>query len=205
MGVKRYLSTKAMCSMINAYVHSITDYCIDIWTVHSDVKLCKIQALINRFLLNYFFPSIVKKSKKKSYQAVRRSMNIIDLRSSCNFLSLKERSDYVLLKNLLKSHLLSPLSFTERSKNNPMPMLPVLRHSTASYERSLEFRGRKLWNDLPKDWVLNNMSYPGFCVKIKEWIIKNAIMNLCTTQILIICLFISYPSVSHSEKQCNIC
>jgi hypothetical protein len=66
MGVKRYLSTKAMCSMINAYVHSITDYCIDIWTVHSDVKLCKIQALIDRFLLNYFFPSIVKKVRKKA-------------------------------------------------------------------------------------------------------------------------------------------
>jgi hypothetical protein len=95
-----------------------------------------------------------------------------DLRKKSNFLSLKESSNYVLLKNLFKSHLLSPLSFTERSKNNPMPMLPVLRHSTASYEKSLEHRGRKLWNDLPKDWVLNDMSYAGFCLKIKEWIVK---------------------------------
>jgi hypothetical protein len=155
--------------MINASVHSITDYSIDIWTVRSDAKLCKIQALIDRFLLNYFFPSIVKKSKRKSHQSVRRSINIIDLRIRCNFLSLKERSDYVLLKTPLRSHLLSPLPSVI---NNPMPMLHVLRHSTASYKRSLEYGGRKLWNDLPKDWVLNDMSYPGFCVKIKEWIIK---------------------------------
>jgi hypothetical protein len=154
MGVKRHLSTKAMCNMINAYVHSITDYCIDIWTVQTDVRLDKIQAVIDRFLLNFFFPSFAKKSHKQSYQSVRRSINIIELRNKCNFLSLKERSDYVLLKNLLKSHLWSPLSFT------------------AFYERSLEYRGRKLWNDLPKDWVLNDMSYPGFCVKINKWIVS---------------------------------
>jgi hypothetical protein len=78
----------------------------------------------------------------------------------------------VLLNNLFKSHLLSSLSFTERSKTNHMPMLPVLRHSTASYKKSLEYRGTKLWNDLPKVWVLNDMSYPGFCMKIKEWMVK---------------------------------
>jgi hypothetical protein len=33
LGIKRHLSCQAMCSMINAYVHSYTDYCIDIWSV----------------------------------------------------------------------------------------------------------------------------------------------------------------------------
>jgi hypothetical protein len=64
------------------------------------------------------------------------------------------------------------LVFTPRSINYSMPKLPVIRHNTTSYERCLKFRSRKLWNELPKEWVLNDMSYPGFCVKVKEWIIS---------------------------------
>jgi hypothetical protein len=81
MGVKRHLSVQVICSMLNAYVHSITDYCIDIWSVNSKVRLDKIQTLIDRFLVNYSFPSIIKKSYKKSYRSVRSSINMIDLRN----------------------------------------------------------------------------------------------------------------------------
>jgi hypothetical protein len=90
----------------------------------------------------------------------------------CDFLTLKERSHFVLLKNLFKRHMSHSLVFTLRSINFSMPKLPVIRHNTTSYERCLEFRGRKLWNELPKEYVLNDMSYPGFCVKVKEWIIS---------------------------------
>jgi hypothetical protein len=55
-----------LCSMLNAYVHSITDYCIDIWSVNSEVRLHKIQALIDRFLVNYFFPQLSKKVTKRA-------------------------------------------------------------------------------------------------------------------------------------------
>jgi hypothetical protein len=50
-----------MCSMINAYVHSYTDYCIDIWSVQNEIRLNLIQNKIDRFLINYFFPTILKK------------------------------------------------------------------------------------------------------------------------------------------------
>jgi hypothetical protein len=174
LGVKRYLSCQAMCNMLNAYVHSLTDYCIDIWTVQGDTRLNLIQNKIDRFLINYFFPTIVKKStRKRTYRSVRDSIDINQLRDVCNFLTLKERSDFVLLKNLFKCHALCPLVFTLRSSTRCMPQLPVTRHNTAFYERSLEFRSRKLWNALPKEWVLNDMSYPGFCVKVKNWIISH--------------------------------
>jgi hypothetical protein len=56
--------------------------------------------------------------------------------------------------------------------DNPFPQLPVISHITASYERCLEHRSRKLWNCLPKDWVLNTLSYNQFCTKVKDWIIN---------------------------------
>jgi hypothetical protein len=160
-----------MCNIINAYVHSVTDYDIDMCTVQTEVRLCKMQSLIDRFLINYYFPAIVRKIRKKNYQSVLISININEIRNNCNDVSLKERSDYVLLKNLFKSHSLSPLpfsAFSDRTKNKSMPMLFVLRNSAASYEISIEYHGRRLWNDFPKDWALNDMSYPGFCVKNKE-------------------------------------
>jgi hypothetical protein len=173
LGVKRHLSCQAMCNMLNAYVHSVTDYCIDIWTVQSDTRLSLIQNKIDRFLINFFFPTIVKKcSHRKSYNSVRNNIDIYKLRDICNFLTLEERSHYVLLKNLFKCHMSNSLVFTLRSRAYNMPQLPVIRHNSSSYERSLEFRGRKLWNNLPKEWILNDMSYPGFCVKVKDWIIS---------------------------------
>jgi hypothetical protein len=84
MGVLRYLTVQAMCSMLNAYVYSITDYCIDIWTTNTEVKLDKIQALFDRFLVNHFPPQFLKKSHKRAI--VRISINMVDLRNNCNFL-----------------------------------------------------------------------------------------------------------------------
>jgi hypothetical protein len=142
------------------YVHSVTDYCVDIWTVQNDNRLSTFQDKINRFLINYFFPAIVKKcSLKKSYTSARNSINADELLNICNFLNIKERSDFVLLKNLYKRHNSALLVFMVRSINNPWPQLPVIRHSTSSYERSLEYRRRKLWNCLPKHWILNSLSY----------------------------------------------
>jgi hypothetical protein len=77
LGIKRYLSCQAMCNMLNAYVHSYTDYCIDIWSVQNETRLNIIRNKIDRFLINYFFPTIVKKSsRKKLYSSI---MNNIDL------------------------------------------------------------------------------------------------------------------------------
>jgi hypothetical protein len=132
-----------MCNMLNAYVHSVTDYCIDIWTVQSDTRLSLIQNKIDRFLINFFFPTIVKKcSRKKSYNSVRNNIDIYKLRDVCNFLTLEERSHYVLPKNMFKCHMSNSLVFTHRSRTYNMPKLPVIRPNSSSYERSLEFRGR---------------------------------------------------------------
>jgi hypothetical protein len=140
----------------------------------NEIRLNLIQNKIDRFLINYFFPTTVKKSsRKKFYSSIRNNIDLNEPRDVCNFLTLKERSNFVLLKNLFKRHMSHSLVFTLRSNTYSMPKLPVIRHHTSSYERSLEFRSRKLWTELPREWVLNDMSYPGFRVKIKEWISVN--------------------------------
>jgi hypothetical protein len=57
-----------------------------------------------------------------------------------------------------------------------MPQLPVTLHNTSAYERSPMVRGRKLWNALPKEWLLNDSSYPRFYVKIKKWIVTKTMI-----------------------------
>jgi hypothetical protein len=56
LGIKRYLSCHAMCNMLNAYVHSNTDYCIDIGSLQSDARLNIVQNKIYGFLIKLFLP-----------------------------------------------------------------------------------------------------------------------------------------------------
>ncbi len=49
--------------MISAHVHSVIEYGIELWAVQTDYKLNMLQAKINRFLLQFQYPNIVKRSK----------------------------------------------------------------------------------------------------------------------------------------------
>jgi hypothetical protein len=175
-GVKRYLSKQAMCSMVNAYLHSVTDYCIDIWTVQTDDRLHNIQSRIDNFLCCYYFPKLAKQkcNRKLSYTALKNSIDIVNLRSECNFLTLKERSDFVILKTAFKFYQEGKLSISERSKVlcKSMPTLNVLSPRTECLKRSIDFKIIQLWNNLPTKWNINNMSYSNFCNNVKLLIIK---------------------------------
>jgi hypothetical protein len=116
-GVKRYLNQQAMCSMVNAYLHSVTDYCIDIWTVQNDNKLDLIQCKIDNFLKCYYFPKLAKQKcyRKLNYASLRKSIDIRKIRTDCNFLSLKERSEYVTLKTAFKFYQEGKLCINKRS------------------------------------------------------------------------------------------
>jgi len=52
--IKRYLSLLVMIIMLNAYVHSVIDYSIDIWAVESLNCLNRMQAKVDRFLKCFF-------------------------------------------------------------------------------------------------------------------------------------------------------
>jgi hypothetical protein len=81
-----------MCNMLNAYVHSNTDYCIDMWSVQNETRLNIIQNKIDRFRINYFFPTIVKKVLVRNcIILLSNNIDLNELRDVCNFLTLKER------------------------------------------------------------------------------------------------------------------
>lgn len=174
LGVKRYLNVQAMKAMVNAHLHSVTDYCVDIWAVQGTNKLDLIQSKIDKFI--YCYPSLAKRrpSCNLSFTKIRDSDDMMKLRNECNFLTLSERLEYVTLKNAFKRYLLCKLSFTPRSASLDftMPKLPPIVHKTESLKRSILFRTYKLWNALPTDWVLKELTYPSFCHKVKALIIS---------------------------------
>jgi hypothetical protein len=161
-----------------------------------------------------FFPSIVRKSPKKNYQSVLSSINITEMRNNCNFLTLKERSDYVLLKNLFKSHLLSPLPFSGRSK--------IILCRCYLYSDIPQHLMKDLWSIVVGNY---GMTYPntGFltichilvsALKLRRGLLISVATISCILSNISLYVSLYYPlyyfhidisySVSHSEKQCNI-
>jgi len=59
-----------MIVMMNSYVHSIIDYGLDIWAVRTNIQLKLIQDKIDRFLVTFFLPSIVRRTKKGFTKAI---------------------------------------------------------------------------------------------------------------------------------------
>ena len=171
-GIRRYLSKQAFCVLVSAYVHSVMDYCIDVWCVQTKTKLSAIQSKVNNLLISYFYPFFakLKSSKRDCKISVKRSINEFDILNDCNFLTLSERCDLAILKNLFVKCRNDSVEFTSRSKNCSMPKIVTIAHFSETYKKSLVFRGRQLWNNLPKEWVFSNMSISGFCSKVKDFL-----------------------------------
>jgi hypothetical protein len=66
-GIKRFL-TQVMKTMLNAYIHSVIDYRLDIWAVQPEAELQQIQRRIYRFLLEFYCPSHYKKRRTLNFQ-----------------------------------------------------------------------------------------------------------------------------------------
>ena len=54
-----------------------------------------------------------------------------------------------------------------------MPLIPTKYMQSKTYNRSIEFRTRQLWNNLPKTWVLKELNYSTFCELVKQHLILN--------------------------------
>lgn len=61
-GFKRYINEHVLKVVINAYVHSVIDYGIEIWAVQSDAMLIDLQRKIDRFIIEFF----IAKSPRKN-------------------------------------------------------------------------------------------------------------------------------------------
>jgi len=170
-GIKRYLSAKVMAIMLNASVNSVIDYGLDIWAVQSPEKLTEIQGKVKRFVISYFLPGIMRRSKL-GYDRIKKGININDLLSKCNFLSISERIEFVILKDLFKDVLNGKIVFSPRSKDKNMPLMEVPSFKSQLFRNSILYKGANIWNQLPKDWILLETSYVKFKELVKDWIIS---------------------------------
>jgi len=99
-GIKRLISTNVMKIMLSSYIHSVADYCIEVWAVQSENMLQIIQSKIDRFLVSFFVPIVCKKIKrynrKFGFKRIKHGINVCEIRKSCNLFTIQERRDVFL-------------------------------------------------------------------------------------------------------------
>jgi hypothetical protein len=166
-GIKRYLSPLVTRIMVNSYVHSVIDFGLDIYAVQTKVQLAQLQGTINRFLTGYFLPSLIRRSKY-SYDRVKAEVDINKILKDCNFLTVAERADYVLLKNMFKSYQTEKLAFTTHSVSKNMPHVQIASQKS----NCVSYRGAQLWNNLPPKWILKDLTYNKFKENVHTWIVE---------------------------------
>jgi hypothetical protein len=163
-GIKRFITPQVMKIMLNAYIHSVIDYGLDIWAVQQQAELQQIQRRIDRFLVEFYCPSQYKKRKNISVTGQDSIFTILD---QCNFLTITERRNYISLKVAFKDNVNNKLNFSDRECRT-FPLLKVASHSSETFKKSISYRNYKRWNWLPRDWELETLSYP----KFKELIVS---------------------------------
>jgi len=89
----------------------------------------------------------------------------------CNFTSILERLDFVILKNMYKDITSNKIPLSQRSQSKVMPLVVVPTFVSQIFKHSVSFKGSMLWNKLPKNIVLNTTGYEKFKKIVFEWII----------------------------------
>jgi len=149
-GVKRYLSKNVMIVMLNFYVNSI----IDIWAVQSTNQLKQTQDKIDQFLATYFLPGIARRVKNV-YSKIIQEVNIYNLWRLCNFSSINERINYVILKTLYKDYINDKLVPSHRPKDKSKPLIVPPTFSSEIFKNSVSYKRAVIWNNVPKDILQN--------------------------------------------------
>lgn len=176
-GIKRYIPPNVMKIMINCNVLSIANYCLKIWAVQTNLQLNAIQEKIDRFLVTYFLPSFYKKTRKfrkqkKSLTKCKINLNSIML--SNNLFTISERRDLYTLKYMFKLYQSRDLKMSESNNNKyrQMPLAKIPDRCSESFKSCVLWRGIKLWNALPSNWELENITFIKFLDLCKQFIIE---------------------------------
>ncbi|CAL8076821.1 unnamed protein product [Orchesella dallaii] len=167
-GFKRFLTDKVMKLMVNAHLHSVLDYALDIWACISDDKLEKLQSKIDNFLLEFYFPILNRKRRTSKIQKEQ----VDKIRSDLNFMTVKQRREYVLLKNTYIRFKKGELNLFGRQSSRKIPLVRLTNFNSNCFKCSSFYRGAIMWNKLPKE--LNpDLGYEHFKNQVKEFCIKN--------------------------------
>jgi len=177
-GIKRYINMNMMKVMINSYINSIADYCLDIWAIQTNEMLQMIQSKVDGFLVNFFLPVLSKKLKPRggklqsSYKKFKANIDINEIRAKCNFFTIQERKDIFIAKFMFTSYSNSKFDNVIINNTREMPLFSQIKHKTVFFERCQLFRGIKFWNCLPRSLPLSKIGIKGFVNKVKEYLVK---------------------------------
>jgi len=112
--------------------------------------------------------------KPPSVHNNENNINIQLLRNKCNFLTIKERLVFVILKLSYKDAYLNP-NFLDKQKKSVLtfPRAKIHTHTSQTFKRSYNYKSSSMWNKLPRNWTFNEMTYDMFKEQIKDWIDNN--------------------------------
>lgn len=168
-GIKRYLTESVLTVLVNCNIHSLIDYGIEFWAVQTSAQLKVIQSKVDSFICTYFLPIICKKAKKRKLNRDLVKTNLQDIRLKFNLFTLEEWRDLFLLKHAYRYYC-NPNDNVRRSRSWPLLTVPFF--NTKFGQNCAHYRSTKLWNALPRDWVIADLSYSNFVSKCKKLIIS---------------------------------
>lgn len=172
---KRKLTAHMMTILINAYVCSITDYCLTSWGPARIPDFKFIQSKVNKLLAVYCYPKLNKfyskafwkgksdcnnsNSARMECRKLHDKINYSDLLEKFNLLSLEKRLVYFALWNLYKIKKCAcdvkqindmfVLTQTAVSTRNSQQKHHVISHNTELFKSSVQYFSIMKWNDLP--------------------------------------------------------
>lgn len=161
-GFKRYFNPQIFKVMVNCHLYSVIDYAIDIWAVQTDIKLDYLQCKIDRFLLEYEYPNYHKRVKCKDAE-------ICNLRNKYDFLTVKQRRDYITLKNMYTYVKKDQVSTSQRTSGRSAKLAILPSFKSECFKKSLSYRSKILWNSLPKDIDVEK-GRVNFMEKVKKYL-----------------------------------
>lgn len=174
---RRKLTPHMLTVLINAYVCSITDYCITTWGPARLADFASIQNMVNRLLVVYCYPKLSKFYSKSYWKGKsdcgtldsarvecriwHTKVNYNDLLEKFNLLSLNERLAYYTLWNLYKikkscnvKQISDMYNETETGHNTRgSQKYHVLTHNSKMFTSSVQYYSIKKWNELSSDTI----------------------------------------------------
>jgi hypothetical protein len=159
---KRFFNKKIFKVMVNCHIHSVIDYALDIWAVQTDTKLDYLQRKIDRFLLEYEYPNFYKRLKCTE-------VDISKLRKSYDFLTVKQRRDYVILKNMYSRVRKDQVNVSQRKSCRTSKIIILPKFKSECFKNSLNYRSSLLWNSLPKNIDMEK-GFANFLSSVKDFL-----------------------------------
>lgn len=130
----------------------------------TDEQLNVIQRKIDRFLVKVTYPV---------YKIKKLNVDCIDVRKEFEFLSIQQRRDYVVLRDVYSDIKDSVKELSKQSILSKIPRLKIPKFKSECYRKSLDYRGAILWNKLPNDLKVGELSKEKFRTLLYENLLQS--------------------------------